>query len=503
MIRFPRNRHSNVGVARYKEQEETIAQSKLNGGLVTSIDPRNLENNQFQQLENFSVEYDRIKTVPGLTLAGSVTGYVQTIAEHSNSIIFITRTGVSRVGDIGTVENVLAGTALSAGVFDYNNVAVINDRFFFSNYGADEIQEADLIGLTFGDLGNAPKYKFLIALNNRLVGAHLRGASPNPVEIGWSGDLNFGEWNPLVDVSAGSFPLVESPAGVTDEITGIVPFFGGGMLFRERSIYQINTQPSADQPFSFVLLSTDIGCDTPGSIVSTPHGIIWYDERTDALYLLKPNSSPEKISNALDVTLRDAHSIRSRGSYNVETQEYTLYSASNGLDSRNYVFSFKTNAWSYRYLYHASRTISALSGMLALDPSGHKSLLAATDGTYYIRNTTVDTFVGTTMSRRARSKEFSIPRRVGYISKVKIGFIPRLAGSFLFYYSKGSRSSTEYGKTATWVIGDVGKYMTFEFTKHLRCEQFMFDIFSSEGLFDIIDYEISAIVSSAETQAER
>lgn len=531
MLRLPRNKISGMRLATFREQEETIEEGRVNGGMVTSIDAADIENNQFMDLKNVYVRYDRTSrrygnvaftpTSPDANKVLSITPY-----ERFNGLVNVLRLTPPTVY-IGTTVawSAVAGT-LAGGANDRFSVTLANDRAFFSNNGVDFIQEVNPTALTFARAGNAPRYKYLTSFNNRLVAANsVDATTPNPVQIGWSGDLNFTEWDAAVDLSAGSTPLIDSPTDYTDTIQGIFGFTDIALVLRSRSLWGMSKQPIATQPFNFFVIAPGIGCDSPYTAVSIRNGIAWFDYRSGNVYAYTIGmTEPTPIGVPVDKTiLAQLNNVNTAyASYNTIDDEYTLCIPSDSTTLvKMWTYNFRTKAWWYEEATNLSTlanidyqsntvVIDALLGTIdslvgTIDSLGATNPVASriygyTTGAMSIQSKTTDTDSGTAYTTSMVSKIYYTPRRDGYITTLRVEYMPLVAGSFIAYYSKdGGITWTAY-KTVTWVNGDANKRKMATFRKHLKCSQYSWKIESTSGLFEIIEYEIFAVVGGESKQ---
>src|SRR6266498_3892139 len=147
------------------EQPKTFAEARVNGGMVTSIDPADLENSQLVIAKNSSVRFDRITRRLGTKLfvpakpdsLKVLNFFAFSRFDGSVNLVRFTPTTVNRATTLAWIP--IVGT-LTGGVNDRFSIAVLNDRLFFAN-GIDEVQELNVSANTFADAGNAPKYKYI------------------------------------------------------------------------------------------------------------------------------------------------------------------------------------------------------------------------------------------------------------------------------------------------------------------------------------------------------
>lgn len=526
MLRFPYNKNSGLQLGRYSEQEDTLVEARINGGMVTSIDSADIQNNQFVDLKNVHVRYDKTSRRHGLIK-------FTPLKPNNNRVLLFT--AYERFDKSVTLMRFTSSTihsgSLSAwtpvvGVLNGSNedrftTSIANDRMFFANNGADPIQEIN--GLVFAQAGNAPNYRYLTSFNNRLVAANLAGAPNNPIKIGWSGNLNFTEWDTGVDPSAGFQILIDSPTDYADDITGIFGFTDEALILRERSLWRMTKQPAASSPFAFSIVAPGIGCDSPYSAISIRNGIAWFDFRTGTVYAYTANmAEPEPIGRPIENTLIEQVVDVSKifAGYNTVTDEYSLAIPNAASESvRIWTYNFRTRAWwcdeydnisSVNNIDYSSATlvIDDLVGTIdslvgTIDSLVNNAAIASRffgrpTGEIMIQSKNADTDDGVAYNTQIISKTFSIPRRATYISKLRIEFQPLKAGSFSVYYSKDGGLTWVLYKVVSW--SDLSKRKLATFTKNLRCDLFTWKLVSTSGLWDLLEYEASIVQSKSETR---
>src|SRR5690606_38652402 len=248
-----------------------IVGSKVSMGMITSLDPEDIPNEAVIDAANIRVRYDKTSRRPGTNLLEPTKPDSNTILKLYNfkrnsgdqDFIRFTADGLYRRGASSWIP--IVGT-LTGSVTDRYSVVTAFDKLVFSNNGVDNIQVVDISTDTFAPLGNAPRYKYITAFANRIIGAYYNETgTENPAQVGWSADQLITEWDPLTDISAGSGPLIESPGDLADFITGIQGFTNVLVITRERSIWLATKNPSASQPLNFFCAIPGIGCGCPHS----------------------------------------------------------------------------------------------------------------------------------------------------------------------------------------------------------------------------------------------
>lgn len=353
MIRLNGSRPRNKLVPHSPIEESVvqIAAARLTGGLVTELDPADIDGSQGQVIKNFRIYSDKLLRAPGKSLIDVAKPNSRRVLNYMtfdrfsgvSEYIRFDRTDVYKKSS-SSWTLLTAGAALTATDSDLLNFSVVNDRLFFTN-GVDAIQEINTGTTAYAALGNAPKYKYICGFFNRVVGAN---SDTNPVLIGWSGDLNFAEWNPAVDFSAGSNPLIEGQSDYAEPITGLFGFASVMLILREKSLWIATKQASASQPFFFTAAFPGKGCDCPGSAIQTSEGIAWFDYRTLQVYSYKAGGQPEPIGTPIRTKLKDIVSDKDsvRGVYNASKNQFLLIIPSTTSSETNiFIYDYQTNSW--------------------------------------------------------------------------------------------------------------------------------------------------------------
>ena len=502
---------------------EVIVESRISGGMNTYLDPSDIENNQLVLLENAFVLGDKIGrangtsvTVPTKPNSDPILLYTNFKKFDGTSIYYrFTKNKVYRQGSSSWTE-VTSGAAYSISDNSRIRIAALNNRLFFTT-GNAAIQEINTTANTYAALGNAGKYRYVTGFFNRLVGANLYDATnPNPTLIGWSGDINFGEWDPFVDPSAGSTPLLEAGTDFTDPITGLFGFAAVMLILRDRSLWTATKRPVASNPFSFQAAFPFVGCDTPDSAVQRRNGITWYDYRSNQVYSYTLGETPQEIGNPIRYEIKRRITDKSLVSagYDPILNEYHLMVPSNS-SNYSYVFtySYEVGSWRQRILLNGygvygidgattSKTIDELTGVIDSLTGTIDSLGVITntspssiayglrDGDILTESPSIDTDNGAEMTTKIQSKIFRSPINDFSISRVHFVINPLRAGSLTVYYSKDGGITWSTYKTATWTVDDVGVRRRISCIKHIRAKQFCWKIESTKGNFDFLEYAI-------------
>jgi hypothetical protein len=339
------------------QEAPPIWESKLNGGMVSSPDPENLENGQSVILKNMFTRFDHISRRNGSTLftpvkpnSNKILGwFLYQKSDGSEKLIRFTRNTIHAAS--AGAWTALAGGALSGTDTDRWRTTILEDRMFASNNGVDVIQEINIGTNTYFNLGNAPKYKYIAGFGDRVVGFSLAGGVPVSNQIGWSGNRNYAEWNPLVDQSAGSKILTTSASDTSDFGSGIFSFGNVLVIIRQKSIWNATLQPISTDPFNCYQQIPNIGSDSPDSIAKCGvYGVAFLDTRTKSVYLYSLNNTvtviSDQIKNDLLSSISDPNLVFA--SYNQGTNEYSVCVPSNTSTLvREWIYGFDTKTWSF------------------------------------------------------------------------------------------------------------------------------------------------------------
>jgi hypothetical protein len=499
----------------------------------TSLSPDNLKDDQFTLLQNVFSRYDSLSRRLGAYPVNQITAErIQLIAPYGDSsgagFIRFGRTNIHRVTTTGVTAIPAAAGALANGTYDRFRTAFINGRFFFADNGADPIQEINFALNTFAQLGNAPAYKFLTSFNNRILAANLGGGVPKSNQVGWSGNLNFGEWNALVDPSAGFNVLVDTTSNTDDPISGLFGFDEVAIMLRQHSIWGIGKSPIATNPFVFYVLHPSIGCDCPYSAVAIKNGIAWYDKFTNGVYTLRVGeTAPQLISFPIEKLLADGSDSAVtdeemvEGSYDPLADEYTLLVTKKTTNvSTAYTYNFRMQNWVVNTYYYVNTiaaikytanndipidslvgTIDDLTGTIdALSFSGAQAtkFFGQTNG-YITREQNYPSDNGSQYYTYITSKLYRLERYKEYVSGFALEYAFLDVGEFYIQYSKDNGVTWNNWRTVTHnVFLDNGKRKRMVCRKHIQCTSFKWRILGYNARFELYNYEIYVIRSRAE-----
>lgn len=494
-----------------------LIQANLGGGMDTYHDVADIADNAFALLKNVrTVGQDSIARRPGSVLyeplkpdSSRVMNYIA--YNRNNDSVLLLRFNPAGI-HISNVANWLAATptsgALTGGDNDRFTAAIISDRFFFTNNGVDYVQEYDPSTNSFDRLGNADKYKFVTGFGARTVVANLQGASPNPVQIGWSGLNNYDEFSPLTDNTAGFQPLTDSTSDRADFISGI---FGGSnsiVIFRERSIWEGTNTNSPTKPFNFYSKINGVGCDAPYSIKKIPLGFCFLDSRTRSVYLYTLDGGLESIDLPIRESLfapnLDPNTVF--GAYNQKTKEYQVaIPDTTSLVTRVWTYSFVNKTWSYD-------EYNALSSLDVLDYSSSTLTYNDLIGTYddllgdyddlTANNNVVTKFLGydtgelayeaanadddwgTPYEMVVDSKDWELDINDMDIAELRLNYNFYLSGTFQFEYSRDSGNTWKIAKTITPVL-TLGLPELKIYKKTIHTRRLKYRITATSGLMTI------------------
>lgn len=516
-------------------ENQTLFQAQdFLAGLIKDANPEGIPPNALQNLKNTVYTRNQLFRRNGLqayAVTKPDTSRIMAMFAYSDvttgiNLLRFTPTTVNRIQSGGWVA--LTGPTLHSTSNDRYSFTVADGVAYFSNGGADVIQKINPVANTYAALGDAPKYKYIASGYNRIIGANLRAATDVPYQIGWSGDLNYAEWNSAVDISAGSTPLVNSPSDLSDDITGIFPLSSVLCITRQRSIWLATNIPSATNPFNFFVAVPRIGCDAPGTIALAADGLIFYNYQTSSVYFYSPlgDGQPQEISQAVRRAIKaDAVSPDNMfASYNPDTSVYSLFLTSNttGL-VKCYSYSFRTKTWVYDEFTNVSSvtdidyassdlTINQLTGTIAalagtIDQLGGLVANASRffgfiDGTLctqplFTGNSSnvgniVATDNGTTISTIIDSKTFTNFGYDTYYNYVTVEYTPYSTGSISLQYSKDDGNTWTTYKTATVTSGMLYKSQIILSKKPVKTRNYIWRISSSDCMFSLNNFKVLA-----------
>lgn len=516
-LRYPSQRFIN-------EEKKIIHEARINQGMVTSIDPSDIDLAAAQDLLNARVRFDKTITRTGhslLTPTKPNATPVQAIytfkkRDGSKNVIRFTEDDVYLRG--ASSWSAITGT-LTGAVTDRFQVVTAFDQCVFTN-GVDDIKVINSTLTTFADLGNAPKYKYITAFYNRIIGANfVHVSTPDPAQIGWSKDGDITEWDPLTHPSAGSSPLIESPGDLADFITGVFGFTSVMVVMRERSIWLATKQPSATYPFYFAAAVPGKGCNAPYSIAVIPGGVAYIDSTTRKVNGFRPGmAEPESFGLAIEKQLFSSLEDPAKvfASYNGKHNEYSVVVPTLGTN-RIWTFNFETKAWVYDELPAISclNDIDGLGSFLAVDDLlgtvdslvgtvdslvGASSaailrLFGRTDGDAWKEDESVLKDNGTNFTTKVVSKNYFLEGVHAAVVKLQFEFLINSVGSITLSYSRDAGVTWTQAKVFTFTYEDIGDVKVVTYLKNTRTRRFTWKLESQNCSWEFIDYEVHVVDS--------
>lgn len=406
--------------------------------------------------------------------------------------------------------------AFSGGDFDPFFVTVGDDRCFAAN-GVDAIREIKPSTNTYVALGNAPIYKYITTGFNRIVGANLTGG--DAFEIGWSGDLNYSEWDSLVDPSAGSTPLVDSPSDTNDDITGLFTIANNIIVMRLHSIWVGVAQPSTTAPFRFYPGLAKVGADCPKGQCLTDYGIAWYSYQDSATYVWNPelgNVPAEKldisanVARAMKIDAYDPSYVSA--SYSSDAKTLSILMESPLTSTRiQWDYNFRTKTWLRNTILDVSGifdvpvpssvvTIDDLTGTIdslvgTIDSLGgivsrSTRFYGRTDGdlhymTFYHGIVSQSgniqlTDAGTSFDTTIAYKVLELPLGYMFVNLIRAVVTPWSVGTVTLSYSKDGGLNWTTAKAVTYVSGDLNQPQIIQFKKAIRARTIVFKLTTSD-----------------------
>lgn len=503
-----------------------FVQSPFNGGIVTNIPPIDLDNTQAVDIINYTIFLNRIRRRFGLSAFpatkpnnNKIVGLcVYDKSDGTVKFVRFTKNSVHTAG-VG-VWTAITGPALLGDDTNIFNTINVDDRLLFTNDGINVVQEIDTLTDTYAALGNAPAVRYLAAFGDRVLGFYT--TSPlNATYVGWSGNRNYGEWNPLVDISAGNTYLTNTGTDLSDPITGAIVFTNALQIFRHRSIWEGVLTNSYSQPFNFYQKIPGIGCDCPHSLTKIPGGACFVDTFSQGIYYYGANGEIKNIGEAI---IKDfIRNISSRndviGTYSYKYNKYQiLVISSSSTTSFVWEYNFTSGTWnklSYNNLSFISNlefaqgslTIDELLGNIdgllgTIDSLGASAervstLFAGSNfGDVYLEDETISQDDGIPYASVLDSKIFELPMNAQFITQLEVEIIIKSStGLIELQYRKDNNQTWQEYKTKYWTIEQLGNRFRITCKKNIRCRNYQFRLYSSSGLFEIEKYAV--LVDSA------
>lgn len=523
---------------------QLLSEVRVDGGMNTRVDPADIPNNQLVVARNVYVDSDKlvkfngtIQFTPARPSGDLLQEDAAILLQEDSSFLLLDQGDTDPINILYTFQRfdgttiflrftdtkvyrrlsnswleITSATPFTIPTGGRLRVLPFNDRLFFVS-GTNNIYEINFSTNTYAYLGNAGKYKYITGFFNRIVGANKYDLStPNPTLVAWSGDLNFTQWDPNTDISAGSTPLLEAASDFADPITGLFGFASVMLILRERSLWTAQKRPVASNPFLFQAAFPFVGCDTPNSAVQKRNGIIWYDYRSNQVYDYTLGDRPREVGDPVrnDIKPKISNKETPIGSYNPITNEYILtIPGPSTTVTYAYVLNLNNGAWTERTINNctciyafdnttAALLIDELSGQIDELTGTINDLANITTNPpalYYGMNqgdilvaSPVDTDDGQPIETVLQSKIYKTFDRKISITRLRFTYIPLRAGNFTIQYNSGNGWATY--KTVTFGVNDVGIRNRVACTKHVRAREFQWRITSLTGNFATLDYSI-------------
>lgn len=502
---------------------QRIVESRINKGMITTIDSADIDPGALQLAKNVVIRFDKTQRRPGsILLTPTKPNSLPVIKlafikkkDGSPHTLRMTPSTIHQRGD-QQWYSIQIPVPLVGTTQDRFNTADVLDTFVFTNNGANPIQSIDFDTGVCAPLGNAfavhgANPRFVFGFFNRVVGLALRDKEESTAI--WSADGVPTEFNPAVNNSAGFSPILESPADLSDFITGGLAFTNLAIVFREKSLWHATKQPIAQNPFYFYSAVPGVGCNCPYSIQIVGKGTMaWVDQRTQAVWMYQPGSDPEEIDlpirKDLFKSIDDPKDLF--GAYDALTHEYTVYAPSGGL-VKAWTFNRITNAWAfneYQNLMSANDTelttpgltIDELTGTIddlvgTIDSlSKQESEIAARSYGYANGDIAVEDDTSELddaiipFDSVIQSKTFVLPELDEYVSKILVEYQCTRQGQIIIDYTKNNGQTWINAKTITTSI--FGKPQLLLVRRLIKARRFTWRLTISKGDISLLSYEI-------------
>lgn len=536
--------------ARIKSNEPIVI-NKF-GTLNTASDSATIEANEFTALDNTDIIDGYISRRPGselLTPAKPDSTKILnfTAFQKNDSTVVQLRCSYNNIYRRGVSSwTALTGPALTGTDDDRFSFASSNDSFFAAN-GVNKVLSLNLTANTYTEISSSKAYKYIAAIGTRIVGANnATVGSPNPIEIGTSGNLNFLDWDPSSDFSAYRGFLYESQDDYADAITGLAGVGESAVVIRERTIWIGEPQPVAQQPFYFYPKILNIGSDTPNSVQKVYGGLCFADRRTNLVYYYDPRGSEgptpisQKIINELNIQAFDPATIFS--GWDPTTLTYVIGIPQPGTRTTYlWKYCFKTQGWTKDIYYRASCyanipystssiTIDDIIGTIAgitttindISPvvaTTGAQFVGTSGGDLYVRNFARDTDessladmaiddlpgdidslpgdiddlvddMGGNYETVVVTKNFEMGNNAMFIRAIKLFLQPIVSGTISVSYSKDNGQTWSTDRDFDFNSLDRNKRIVKTWTKLIRARQIMFKFTSTGGLYKIVKFAL-------------
>lgn len=504
---------------------QKFVEGQINQGMITMFEPTNIPPSALALAKNANVRYDRTQRRAGSYLfvptkpdTNGVLAVVFTKDQLGNGHIVRITASTAQYVNSGVWQNLAIGAGLHGTATDLIDCCNVLDTFIFSNNGADPLQTIDFGANTVAQLGNAPAYRTVTGFFNRAVGFARKAGSE--VEVGWSGDGAVTQWDPTIDESAGSTPLLDTPDDLADHIKHGMAATNVMVILREKSIWLATKQPIAQNPFYFYSAVPGLGCDCPYSAQIIIGGVAWTDRRTGSVYAYGFSGLPEAIGRPVEKTLlagiTNPETVFS--GYDASQNEYTVFIPQSGSQLvAAWTFNFRTKAWTYNEYYRITSandtelaqggtriedligTIAGLQGTISalshIDPGQIARAFGCSDGSIAIEDPSFNLDApqtgfanGVAFDTVLQSKTFKIPSNDIYVAQVVLEYRANKEGTFTLEYSKDDGKTWLLGKTVFAAVTNQSQLLIFR--KMIRCRRFTWRITTQAAQFETLSYEV-------------
>lgn len=508
-----------------KIREEILTEGNFSSGMISELDATDLPPKTLRRIVNARIYLDRIYGSPGLSSSlvpakpdsnKVLKMYGFTKNDGTSHNYRFTKSSIHKL--LTSSWTALTGT-LTGGDLDRITAAIALDQIVFTNNGVEPIQLLNTGANSFGNLGNAPRYKYTTVFHNRVIGLNLAGPTANPIEVGHSGNLNFVEFNPATDPSAGVTPLIESPGDLSDFITGGVGFSDILAVFRQRSIWVGTKTQVARQPIYYRSDVSGIGCGLPYTITVLPNNrIIFADYIKRDVFIYTPGSRVAEPVGTLNQSLM-FDSITNTdapfGAYDAILDQYHLcIPSSTSMLVTVWIYDFKTKSWTMEEIEDLSSldfpetaganlkiaeltgTISQLTGKIATlgvntDAKLPVDYYGYTNGE--IRRETTNLDVNTVLESRVHTADND--EKDIDVSKLKFDFSVRNPVTIRLYYSKDDGETWKLAKTKVYPSYARDTKIKFMLTKLITASRFKWKIEINGRNWELLKHVIKHNVS--------
>src|SRR5678809_1406851 len=527
-----------------QQEEVAIGEGRINGGMITELDPADIPNGALQLAKNAVIRADVTTRRPGsyaLTPDKPNSSPVIKIAflKSKNNNTYTLRFTPSTIHIRGESSwtPIVITPALTGGLLDRFTTANILDKFVFANNGADVLQTIDFDSNTCAPLTDddvSMKYRYVFGFFNREVGLELK--NENEVQVGWSADGDATIWDSTVDQSAGSSPILESPDDLSDFITGGKSFSNVAIMMREKSTWLITKQPIPQNPFYFQSAIPGIGMDCSFSLQIVSNGIAWVGTRTREVWAYTPGSAPERLSfsnktaifNDIKNAIPDFRSVF--GSFDSKNSEYSIHIPSLGNVTKTWTYNFEYQKWVYSELYDVTTaenteiathliTIDDLVGTIDslgdthiddLSPSSSISVpfsYGRGDGSIAVSDEVSDKDAphtsfptGIEFNTELESKVFVIPKDVLCVNALNIEYKCTRSAILNLSFSKDEGLHWIALKSVT--VSQFNRRIILALRKQIRARRFIWKLTWNRGDVQITNFELFGTHSGDSTQGE-